>query len=128
MASSVTTSITDSLPGSMPKLDPTGLNWVIFSIRFHDTVEPKGFWGHFSGTTPCPTVSSPPTQAEHTAVEAWQKDECSARSLLMQKIPNSTLMHIHSKPTVQERWEAIIDEYTNKGAYTQTDLRNQFME
>ncbi|KAK0472225.1 hypothetical protein IW261DRAFT_1343709, partial [Armillaria novae-zelandiae] len=128
MASSVTTSLTDSLPGSVPKLDATGLNWAIFSICFRDAVEPKGFWGHFSGATPSPAVSSPPTQAELTAVEAWQKDERSARSLLTQKIPDSTLMRIHSKPTVQECWEAIVDEYTNKGAYAQTDLRNLFME
>ncbi|KAK0433213.1 uncharacterized protein EV420DRAFT_1489364 [Desarmillaria tabescens] len=128
MASSVTTSLTDSLPGSVPKLDASGLNWAVFSIRFRDAVEPKGFWGHFDGTTPRPTASSPPTQAEHTAIEAWDKDERSARSLLTQKIPDSTLMRVHSKTTVRERWEAIVDEYTNKGTYAQTDLRNQFMD
>ncbi|KAK0224834.1 hypothetical protein EDD85DRAFT_778116, partial [Armillaria nabsnona] len=128
MASSVTMSLMDSLPGSVPKLNASGLNWAVFSIHFCDTVEPKGFWGHFSSTTPCLTVLLPPTQAELTAIEAWQKDECSARSLMMQKISDSTLMCVHSKPTVWECWEAIVDEYMNKGAYAQTDLRNLFMD
>ncbi len=58
----------------------------------------------------------------------WDKDELSAKSLLTQKIPDSTLMRIHAKTLVRERWEAIVKEYTEKGAYAQTNLRVRFLE
>src|SRR6266508_3196828 len=51
-----------------------------------------------------------------------------AKSLLTQKIPDSTLMRVHSKTTVQERWVAIVTEYTDKGTYAQTELRTKFVE
>ncbi|KDR65014.1 hypothetical protein GALMADRAFT_260373, partial [Galerina marginata CBS 339.88] len=37
-------------------------------------------------------------------------------------------MQIHAKRTVRERWEAIVTEYTKKGAYAQTDLHARFLE
>ena len=58
----------------------------------------------------------------------WDKNGRSAKSLLTQKIPNSTLMHIHTKKTVKERWAAIVEEYTSKGTYAQTDLHQKFMD
>jgi hypothetical protein len=139
--STTTTSLSDSLPSSIPKLDASGLNWAIFSVRFEDAVEAKGFWGHFTGTTPRPSAipvtitgtdgeitTTPPSDAELAAVTQWEKDERSAKSLLTQKIPDSTLMRVHTKRTVQERWSAIVTEYTEKGAYAQTDLRARFLE
>ena len=57
----------------------------------------------------------------------WEKDERSAKSLLTQKLPDSTLMKVHMKPTVHARWEAVVTEYTQKGAYAQTDLRAKFL-
>ncbi len=69
-----------------------------------------------------------PTAEELAVMARWDKDELSAKSLLTQKIPDSTLMRIHSKTTVRERWEAIVKEYTEKGAYAQTDLRARFLE
>ena len=58
-----TTSLSDSLPSSIPKLDSTGLNWAIFSVRFQDAVEAKGFWGHFDSSEPRPVVSAATTAA-----------------------------------------------------------------
>src|SRR6202522_2030819 len=130
-----TTSLSDSLPSSIPKLDASGLNWAIFAICFQDAIEAKGFWSHFDGTGTCPSAIpvsetgtngkvtiSPPSDADIAAVGKWNKDELSAKSLLTQEIPDSTLMHVHNKRTVKERWEAIVTEYTEKGAYAQTDL------
>lgn len=37
-------------------------------------------------------------------------------------------MRIRSKLTVEERWRAIEKEYTEKGAYAQTELRQKFLE
>ena len=124
-----TTSLSDSLPSSIPKLDSTGLTWAIFSIRFQDAIEAKGFWGHFDGSTPRPTAATTtPTDVEKAAMSQWDKDERSAKSLLTQRIPDSTLMHIHTKRSVMEQWDAIVTEYMDKGAYAQTDLHAHFLE
>lgn len=137
-----TTSLSDSLPSSILKLDVSGLNWVIFSVHFQDAVEAKGFWSYFDGTSPCPTADAvsvtnpadgtvkvtPPSNDDLAAVDKWVKDERSAKSLLTQKIPDSTLMHVHNNGTVKERWDAIVAEYTEKGAYAQTDLCGRFLE
>jgi len=116
-----TTSLSDSLPSSILKLDSTGLNWAIFSVRFQDAVEAKGFWGHFDGSEPHPVISVASTAAEgdedtqaklanNLAAQQlqWDKNKQSAKSLLNQKIPDSTLMCVHLKKTVQEHWDAII--------------------
>jgi hypothetical protein len=96
------TSLSDTLPSSIPKLDATGMNWAIFSVRFQDAVEAKGFWDHFDGSSPCPGAAddAKPTAEEKAAHKLWDKDEMSAKSLLTQKIPDSTLMCVHGKPTV----------------------------
>jgi len=122
-----TASLSDSLPSSVPKLDASGLNWAIFLVRFQDTVEAKGFWGHFDGTNPVPALSSPAKSDELVAKAQWDKDERSAKSLLTQRLPDSTLMKIHTKKSVQERWEAVVKEFTEKGAYAQTELRAKFL-
>ena len=102
--SMTTTSLSDTLPGpsSVPKLDATGVNWAIFSVRFQDAVEAKNFWGHFNGTSTCPALSNPPKTAETAAKTQWEKNERSAKSLLTQKISDSTLMRVHLKTTVRE--------------------------
>jgi hypothetical protein len=94
-------SLSDSLPTSVPKLEATELNWVIFLVRFRDAVEAKGYWGHFDGSLPAPSLSTPPTTAETTAKGQWDKEERSTKSLLTQKLPDSTLMKVHAKATVR---------------------------
>ena len=74
--SSTPTSLSDTLPSSIPKLNPTGLNWAIFRVCFHDAVEVKGFWAHFNGSAECPVTAlpaegkppSPPTAKELVAI------------------------------------------------------------
>ena len=125
--SATATSLSDTLPSSVPKLENTGTNWAIFKIYFHDAIEAKGFWGHFNGSLLCPvaiSITAPDgtTTMDTALVDQWEKDERSAKSLLNQKIPDSTLMRIRSKTSVEERWKAIEKEYTEKGAYVQTEL------
>ena len=125
MSSSTTTSLlSDTLPLTVPKLDAEGDNWAIFYVRFMDAIEAKGFWGHFDGSSPAPVPvsSTAPTDAEKTAKTQWDKDERSAKMLLTQRLPDSTVMEIHFKTTVKDRWEAVVREYTVKGAYTQTEM------
>jgi hypothetical protein len=87
MSSVATTSLSDALPSSVPKLDASGSNWAIFVFRFEDAVKAKGFWSHFDRSASAPAVANPtaPTTAETAALAQWDKDECSAKSLLTQK-------------------------------------------
>jgi len=144
MSSVTATSLADTLPSSVPKLDASGLNWVVFSLRFQDAVEAKGYWGHFDGTSERPSVPKPedlpamtadaPAPAAPSAedlaaaISQWDKDERSAKSLLTQKIPDSALMRIQNKKSIKKRWDAIITEYTEKGAFAQMDLQTCFLE
>ena len=137
--STTTTSLSDTLPLSIPKLDACGINWAIFSVRLLDAIEAKGFWNHFDGlsTRPEQIYIAQATASNGTIIPdsklaasqtQWDKDKRSAISLLTQKIPDSTLMCIHTKKTVVKRWNAIVVEYTEKGSYVQTDLRQKFLE
>ena len=97
--STTATSLSDTLPSSVPKLESTYTNWAIFEICFCDAIEAKGFWGHFDGLLLHPiaiSITAPDgtTTMDTALVDQWEKDERSAKSLLNQKIPDSTLMHI----------------------------------
>ena len=74
-----------------------------------------------------PTVSNPPTEAESAAKTQWEKDERSSKSLLTQKLPDSTMVLIHSKTSVKERWDEVVKEYTLKSKYVKTGLRAKFL-
>ena len=136
MTSVTATSLADTLPSSVPKLDASGLNWAVFSLRFRDAIEAKGYWGHFDGTSKHPITpkpedlpvkqplhqllmllipAAPSAEDLAAAISQWDKDERSAKSLLTQKIPDSALMRIRNKKTVKERWDAITSEYTQEG-------------
>ena len=75
--STTSTSLSDTLPSTVPKLDPTGSNWTIFLFHFQDAVDAKGYWGHFDGTMPAPVLkeSEAPTAEEISAKAQWDKDE-----------------------------------------------------
>ena len=44
-----TSSLSDTLPSTIPMLDAEGSNWAIFYIRFMDAIEAKGFWTTSTG-------------------------------------------------------------------------------
>jgi len=130
MTTSITTAaLSDALPSSVPKLDASGSNWAIFVFCFQDAVEAKGFWGHLDRTVSRPIAADPsaPTTTETVAIAQWDKDERSAKSLLTQKLPDSTVVMVHGKVTVRERWEAVVKEFSKKSAYAQADMRAKFM-
>ena len=124
---SVSTALADTLPSSVPKLDPSGSNWTVFLFRFQDAVDAKGFWGHFDGTSKKPVLSEPPVEGESAAIAQWEKDERSSKSLLTQKLPDSTMVLIHSKTSVKGRWEEVVKEYSAKSEYAKTGLRAKFL-
>ena len=92
MSSVTTTSLANTLPSLIPKLDASGVNRAIFLLCFQNAVEAKGYWGHFDDTDPCPVVPEPnpspalptaaattsPTPNEAAAAAAaiqWNKDK-----------------------------------------------------
>lgn len=102
--SMITASLSDTLLSTVPMLNASGSNWAIFVFRFQDAVEAKGFWDHFDGLASRPmAANATPMVAETVAMAQWDKDERSARSLLMQKLPDSTVVLIHEKKTMRER-------------------------
>jgi len=84
MSTVTTSSLSDMLPSTVPKLEAEGKNWGIFYVPFMDSVEAKGFWGHFDGLLPESTLSAKPTEDETKAKNQWAKDKWSAKTLLTQ--------------------------------------------
>ena len=120
---STVTALSDSLPSDVPKLQPTGVNWAIFYICFSSAIQAKGKWGHFNGTvTPPPTPSGPPTPEQLATNVQWTKDEVSARNLLLQKLPDLSVMKICHQLTIHATWNVITKEYTEKSIFAQTEL------
>ena len=100
MSTITTASLSDTLPSSVLKLDADSENWTIFLVHFMDDVEAKGFWGHFDGSLPAPVISMSSSESEKAEKLQWEKEERSAKTLLTQKLPNLTIMEIHSKKSV----------------------------
>ena len=75
MSVATTSSLSDTLPLSVPKLDAEGDNWAIFYVHFMDAVKAKGFWGHFDGTLTVPVLTATATAAEKGAKSQWDMDE-----------------------------------------------------
>ncbi|XP_006461650.1 hypothetical protein AGABI2DRAFT_71868, partial [Agaricus bisporus var. bisporus H97] len=122
---SSTAVINDVLPPTVPALDVSGTNWAIFELRFRMVIQGKGLWGHFDGSTPLPIPSTPtPTVAD---IDAWDRNENIALSLLAQRIPDSTLVVVSTQTTVKLMWDKIVRDYTYKSAFSQANLRQDFM-
>ncbi|KAJ3884962.1 hypothetical protein GG344DRAFT_28473, partial [Lentinula edodes] len=130
------TAYSDSLPSDVPKLSNVGINWAIFDLRFTAAVKAKGKWGHFDGTSikPSPALDKatgsplPLTDEQLAASVKWDRDEAAAHNLLLQKIPDSAALKIRRSATVAQAWAALTKEFTEKGAFAQTDLRTAFLE
>ena len=125
--STTTSSLSDTLPSTVPLLDAKGSNWAIFYIHFMDAIEAKGFWEHFDGLMTPPVISEMSTAAEIATKNQWDKNERSAKALLTQWLLDSTVMEIHSKKTVKERWEVVVREYTVKGVHVQMEIQAKFL-
>ena len=118
----------DTLPSSVPKLDSTGSNWPIFSIRFEDALAVRNRWGHFDGKTPKPTpAGTTPTTDEQKEIDAWDKEERIASYMLSQKLPDSAIMCIRKLTTAAEKWKAMKDEFLMKGLFAQMEMQSSFI-
>jgi len=102
----------DSLPQSIPKLDASGKNWMLFRLRFLGAIEAKGKLGHFDGEKPRPSDEDNAADDILHRQEEWDADEASANYMLQQKLPNSLLIRVAKLANVAERWAMIEKEAT----------------
>lgn len=103
-----------------PKQSPLGS---LPSPTIPAAVDPKDAGA--SPKTPPPPISAITVTPE--MIETWKQNESLARSLLTQRIPDSTLIVVSAYSTVQEMWNAIVKDYTYKGAFLQAHLQRKFM-
>ncbi|KAJ7218990.1 hypothetical protein C8J57DRAFT_945587, partial [Mycena rebaudengoi] len=122
------TTLTDTLPSSVPALKSNGENFTIYSLRFRASVSAKGYMGHFDGTATRPVFTAPITQVQSDELERWDKAEANSKTLLLQKIPDSLAIQVDSLPTVADAWALIYSTFANKGTYAQTNLRSDFLQ
>ena len=86
----------------------------------------KGFGDTLMGLHRYPSYQ-PPSDKELAEKTQWERDERSSKSLLTQKLLDSTMVLIHSKKLVKERWDEVVKEYTLKSKYAKTGLRAKFL-
>ena len=78
-----------------------------------------------------PQTTAPDPAAVTTYEEVlakWEKDEALALDLIMQRIPDSTVIRTVNLSTAAAMWTEIVREYTEKGTMAQTDLHTEFLE
>lgn len=97
--------MSDPYATSVPRLEPTGSNWAIFSMRFQEAMEANQKWGHFDGsaTRPAPADDKNPTADETKAASEWDQNEVVARYLLSQRLPDSTAVCLKGLASAKER-------------------------
>ena len=122
--------MSDPLPGSVPCLKPSGVNWAIFSMRFKEAMKANTKWGHFTGSIahPIPVNINAPTDAEKAMMAAWDQDEVVTHYLLSQRLPNSTAVRLKALTSVVDRWNKIKLEFSIKSQYAKTNLLTAFTE
>ena len=120
----------EQLPANIPRLEPNGANWAIFSMRFKEAMQASRRWGYFSGTVarPEPNAKDKPTDEETEKMEKWDYEDLVARYLLSQRLPDTTAIRVGNFNTAKERWQKVSDEYTAKSTYAQNDLEQAFLE
>lgn len=60
-------------------------------------------------------------------VREWERNENLSRALLVQRLPTTMAFIVDEMDTVKEMWEAVMKDFTYRGAYCQTRLRREFM-
>jgi hypothetical protein len=129
MAAAVTENTPISIP-NVPHLEPSGTNWAIFLLWFQEAMEANQKWGHFDGTSTCPTAVDPdkPTNVKKAAQAEWDQAETVAKYLLSQCLPDSAAMRLCNITSVVDRWTKVKAEYSIKSAYAEVDMLTTFSE
>ena len=122
--------MSDPYANSVPRLEPNGSNWAIFSMRFQEAMEANLKWSHFDGsaTRPVPKDAKNPTDDEKKSGLAWDQDEVMARYLLSQRLPDSTAVRLKGLASAKERWDKVKAEFSVKSQYAEADMLTSFSE
>ena len=115
---------------SVPRLEPNGSNWAIFSMRFQEAMEANLKWSHFdsSATRPVPKDAKNPTDDKKKSGLAWDQDEVMAHYLLSQRLPDSTAVCLKGLASAKECWDKVKAEFSVKSQYTEADMLTSFSE
>ena len=119
----------EQLPANIPRLEPNGVNWAIFPMRFQEAMRAMRRWSYFDGSKPFPAskVKDKPTDAETNAIDKWECDDQVACYLLSQRLPGTTAIRVSHYKTVKERWEKVSEEFITKNVYAKNDLEHAFL-
>src|SRR6266851_2538388 len=98
------------LPSNIPCLKADGSNWAIFILCFREAMQVTQRWPYFEGTILCPSPKNPAKvpDDERKSVEDWEFEDLATRYLLLQQLPDSVAIQLHSLPTVKARWDQLI--------------------
>ena len=129
MAAAVTENPSITIP-NVPRLEPSGSNWAIFSLRFQEAMEANRKWGHFDGSSTRPAAADPnkPTDEEKATQVDWDQNEMVAKYLLTQHMPDSAAVRLRPIALVADRWAKVKTEYSVKSQYAEVDLLTAFSE
>ena len=74
----------ERLLSNIPRLEPDGINWTAFSMRFRQAMQATRRWGDFDSSILRPTLKDPsaPTEAEIEALDPWEHEDLIACHLL----------------------------------------------
>ena len=129
--STMATAITDSVPitlSNVPCLEPSSVNWAIFTLCFQKAMKANQKWGHFNGSITCPIPANvdKPTNDKKTAMADWDRSESVMLYMLSQRLPDSTAVRLQSITTVADCWAKVTGEFSVKSQYTKIDLLSTF--
>jgi hypothetical protein len=116
------------LPSNILCLEADGSNWAIFVLRFHEAMQVAQRWPYFEGTIPCPSPKDPAKVPDNKrkTIDDWEYEDLAMRYLLLQWLPDSVVIRLHSLTTAKARWDCLVFEFTAQSAYAQNDLEEAF--
>ena len=131
----------------VPKLDVSGVNWVIYKDRFLWAVDAQGLLDHVdsSGSEPrkppvlkqtvtddkgtTMMIDAPTSEEERELAtwkekaKVWRQGEAIVKQQIAATIPDSLFMKIRGKESAYEIWQALTSEFQNKSRMVSVDLR-----
>ena len=77
-----------------PHLEIGGTNWSTFQMRFKQVAQATHKWRWYNRTKVCPVpkAKGKSTDEEAEAIDRWEGEDQHAKTLLLQRLPDSMLM------------------------------------
>ena len=112
----------------IPKLDATGKNWPTWKTKLEHALGAKQLKKYLHGTVPTPMNPAyqhlpawiPITVAElqevadyEKACENWDEKDCAVKHYVSSSIPDSLYIHLTSKTTGTEYYQALCELFEN---------------